>query len=84
MRRDDIVNESLAEITVLGEQVSQMIQHLQKTCQLVSEAQIVETNSKVPFQTYRVGTGDELAKRAREGYGGKKGSEGVTREKEGR
>lgn len=69
--------------TVSGEQVSQMIQHLQNTCQLVSEAQIVETNSKVPYQTYRVGTGDDLTKRAREGFGGKKGSAGVTREKEG-
>ncbi|KAL9184660.1 hypothetical protein ACHAXT_012630 [Thalassiosira profunda] len=71
------------ERTVPGEQVSQMIDHLQRTCQLVPEAQIVETNSKVPFQSYRVGTGDELTKRAREGHGGKKGSDGVTREAEG-
>ncbi len=60
-----------------------MIQYLQSTCQLVPEAQIVETNSKVPYQTFRVGTGDELTKRAREGYGGKKGSSGVTKEAEG-
>lgn len=71
------------DVVVAGESVSQMIQHLQSTCQLVPEAQIVETNSKVPYQTYRVGTGDELTRRAREGYGGKKGSAGVTREKEG-
>ena len=30
-----------------------------------------------------MGTGDELTKRPREGYGGKKGSVGVTAEKEG-
>eukprot|EP00571_Detonula_confervacea_P002232 CAMPEP_0172329554 /NCGR_PEP_ID=MMETSP1058-20130122/60946_1 /TAXON_ID=83371 /ORGANISM="Detonula confervacea, Strain CCMP 353" /LENGTH=353 /DNA_ID=CAMNT_0013046735 /DNA_START=284 /DNA_END=1345 /DNA_ORIENTATION=- len=71
------------ESTVSGEKVAQMIQYLQNTCQLVPVAQIVETNSKVPYQTFRVGTGDELVKRAREGYGGKKGSEGVTRESEG-
>ena len=62
------------------EQVECMIQHLQSTCQLVPEAQIVETNSKVPYQTFRVGTGKELTRRAREGYGGKKGSQGVTKE----
>jgi len=71
------------DTTVPGEQVSEMIQHLQNTCQLVPGAQIVETNSKVPFQTFRVGTGDELTQRARGGYGGKKGSPGVTRESEG-
>ncbi|KAL7534152.1 hypothetical protein ACHAXR_005664 [Thalassiosira sp. AJA248-18] len=75
--------DASSESTVSGEQVSQMVQHLQNTCQLVPEAQIVETNSKVPYQTYRVGTGDELTRRAREGHGGKKGSEGVTKEKEG-
>lgn len=69
--------------TVPGEEVSRMIQHLQHTCQLVPGAQIVETNSKVPFQTYRVGTGDELTQRAREGHGGKKGSAGVTSDGEG-
>ena len=64
-------------------QVENMIQHLQSTCQLVADAQIVETNSKVPYQTFRVGTGKELIRRAREGYGGKKGQPGVTREVEG-
>lgn len=66
-----------------GDQVAQMVQHLQNTCQLVPDAQIVETNSKVPYQTFRVGTGAELTERARKGFGGKKGSEGVTREGEG-
>lgn len=62
-----------------GEQVAEMIRNLQKTCQLTPDAQIVETNCKVPYQTYRVGTGDEdLTRRARGGYGGKKGSRGVT------
>jgi len=65
------------------EQVEEMIQNLQSTCQLVPDAQIVETNSKVPYQTFRVGTGSELAQRAREGYGGKKGSQGVTRDGDG-
>lgn len=69
--------------TVPGDQVSQMIRHLQNTCQLVPAAQIVETNSKIPFQTFRVGTGEELTQRAREGYGGKKGSAGVTNERDG-
>lgn len=65
------------------EQVEDMIQNLQSTCQLVPDAQIVETNSKVPYQTFRVGTGSELTRRAREGYGGKKGSPGVTRDSDG-
>lgn len=64
-------------------QVESMIQNLQSTCQLVADAQIVETNSKVPYQTFRVGTGKELIRRAREGYGGKKGQPGVTREVDG-
>jgi len=71
------------DTTVLGDKVVQMVQHLQNTCQLVPEAQIVETNSKIPYQTFRVGTGAELTKRAREGFGGKKGSAGVTSEPEG-
>jgi len=74
-------NEELLHVD--ADQVSQMIQHLQNTCQLVPEAQIVETNSKVPYQTFRVGTGDELTMRAREGFGGKKGSAGVTKDVDG-
>lgn len=80
--RSDI-SPSLEEVSVDEDQVSQMIQNLQYTCQLVPEAQIVETNSKVPYQTYRVGTGDELTKRARQGFGGKKGTSGVTKEVDG-
>lgn len=53
-------------------QVEQMVQHLQNTCQLVPDAQIVETNANIPYQTYRVGDGAELTKRAREGMMGKK------------
>ncbi|KAL7462649.1 hypothetical protein ACHAXS_003026 [Conticribra weissflogii] len=68
---------------VSGKEVSQMIQHLQNTCQLVADSQIVETNSKFPYQTFRVGTGAELTERARNGYGGKKGAQGVTKEREG-
>lgn len=66
-----------------GVDAADMITHLQQTCQLVPEAQIVETASKIPYQTYRVGSGHELADRARRGYGGKKGSPGVTLEPEG-
>lgn len=51
--------------TVPSEQVSQMIEFLQSTSQLPSKPQIVETNSKTPFQTFRVATGDELTQRAR-------------------
>ena len=80
MLEDDSNNN---DTTVLGDKVVQMVQHLQNTCQLVPEAQIVETNSKIPYQTFRVGTGAELTKRAREGFGGKKGSAGVTAEPEG-
>ena len=69
--------------SVDADQISQMIQYLQNTCQLVPEAQIVETNSKVPYQTFRVGTGEELTMRARQGFGGKKGSAGVTKEVDG-
>ena len=75
--------EESSTTTVSSDKLIQMIQHLQNTCQLVPESQIVETNSKVPYQTYRVGTGDELVKRAREGYGGKKGKAGVTAESDG-
>ncbi|KAL7535335.1 hypothetical protein ACHAWF_005137 [Thalassiosira exigua] len=75
--------DASSEPKVSGERVARMIQHLQSTCQLVPDAQIVETDSKVPYQTYRVGTGEELTKRAREGYGGKKGSAGVTKDPEG-
>ncbi len=51
------------------QQVEEMIQHLQNTYQLVPDAQIVETNSNVPYQTYRVGDGAELTRRACEGFG---------------
>jgi hypothetical protein len=63
-----------------GQNASRMVQYLQRTCQLVPDAQIVETNTSIPYKTYRVGTGDELVTRARKGYGGKKGSVGVTPE----
>lgn len=75
--------EQEEQLSVDADQISQMIQYLQNTCQLVPEAQIVETNSKVPYQTFRVGTGEELIKRARQGFGGKKGSAGVTKEVDG-
>jgi hypothetical protein len=78
-------SDSLGSTAALsGDAASRMVQYLQRTCQLVPEAQIVETNSSVPYRTYRVGSGDELVRRARGGYGDKKGSAGVTREAEGR
>jgi hypothetical protein len=75
---------STSAATLSGGAASRMVQYLQRTCQLVPEAQIVETNSSVPYRTFRVGSGDELVRRARGGYGGKKGTAGVTREAEGR
>lgn len=80
---DTTSSDEESTTAVSGEKVAEMLTHLQNSCQLVPVAQIVETNSEVPYQTFRVGNGDDLAKRAREGYGGKKGSEGVTRESEG-
>jgi hypothetical protein len=60
-------NLSREEQTVSMNQVEQMIQHLQSTCQLVPDAQIVPTVSNIPFQAYRVGNGAELTRRACEG-----------------
>jgi hypothetical protein len=37
-----------------------MVGNLQKTCQLVPDAQIVETTTKYPYQTHRIGTPQEL------------------------
>ena len=76
-------SESAGAAQLSGRAASRMVGYLQRTCQLVPDAQIVETDSKVPYRTYRVGTGDELVGRARGGYGGKKGSAGVTRMAEG-
>ena len=42
------------------EYVIEMIGHLQKTCQLVPDAQIVESDTKYPVQKYKVGTPLEL------------------------
>ncbi len=71
---------STSAATLSGGAASRMVQYLQRTCQI---AQIVETNSSVPYRTFCVGSGDELVERARGGYGGKKGSAGVTRKAEG-
>ena len=64
---DAINGESTSEQTVSMKQVEEMVQHLQSTCQLVPDAQIVPTNSDIPYQTYRVGNGAELTRRACEG-----------------
>jgi hypothetical protein len=42
------------------EYVQKMIGNLQKTCQLVPDAQIIETTTKYPYQTHRIGTPEEL------------------------
>jgi hypothetical protein len=42
------------------ERVQKMVGNLQKTCQLVPDAQIVETTTKYPYQTHRIGTPEEL------------------------
>lgn len=59
-----LLEQSSAEQTVPINDVQQMVQHLQSTCQLVPDAQIVPTISNIPYQTYRVGNGAELTKRA--------------------
>ena len=59
-----LLEQSSAEQTVSINEVQRMVQHLQSTCQLVPDAQIVPTISNIPYQTYRVGNGAELTKRA--------------------
>ena len=64
---DNANEESTSEQTVSIKQVEEMVQHLQRTCQLVPDAQIIPTNSDIPYQSYRVGNGAELTQRACEG-----------------
>eukprot|EP00956_Cyclotella_meneghiniana_P022583 scaffold42847_cov23-Cyclotella_meneghiniana.AAC.1 len=56
--------QNLAEQTVSIHEVERMVQHLQSTCQLVPDAQIVPTIANIPYQMYRVGDGAELTRRA--------------------
>ena len=58
---------SISEQTVSMSEVEKMVQHLQNTCQLVPDAQIVPTMSNIPYQTYRVGDGAELTRLACKG-----------------
>lgn len=69
LSRGDNVDGSNNEQTVPMHKVKEMVQHLQSTCQLVPDAQIVPTISNIPYQTYRVGDGAELTQRACEGLG---------------
>jgi hypothetical protein len=64
-----IDDTSATEQKVSMQRVEEMVQHLQSTCQLVPDAQIVPTVSNIPYQMYRVGDGAELTKRACEGLG---------------
>jgi len=59
--------QNSAEQTVSIHEVERMVQHLQSTCQLVPDAQIVPTIANIPYQMYRVGDGAELTRRACEG-----------------
>ena len=59
-----LLEQSSADQTVSINEVQRMVQHLQSTCQLVPDAQIVPTISNIPYQTYCVGNGAELTKRA--------------------
>ena len=43
-----------------------MVGHLQKTCQLVPDAQIIESDTKYPAQEYLVGTPEQLLIHAKE------------------
>lgn len=56
---DNSVSEGNNAVVKL-EHVQNMIGNLQKTCQLVPDAQIIETTTKYPYQTHRIGTPQEL------------------------
>mmetsp|Transcript_9868 Transcript_9868/g.12489 ORF Transcript_9868/g.12489 Transcript_9868/m.12489 type:complete len:398 (-) Transcript_9868:220-1413(-) len=45
---------------VTEKQIIEMVKYLQDTCQLVPDAQIVESETKYPIQEYKVGTPSEL------------------------
>ena len=51
---------SAEEGTVTEADIVKMVDYLQRTCQLVPDAQIVQTETKYPVQTYREGTPTEL------------------------
>lgn len=55
----NIVSEGNNAVVKL-DHVQNMVGNLQKTCQLVPDAQIVETTTKYPYQTHRIGTPQEL------------------------
>jgi hypothetical protein len=69
LSQGDNADGSNNEQTVPMRKVKEMVQHLQSTCQLVPDAQIVPTISNIPYQTYRVGDGAELTQRACQGLG---------------
>ena len=51
---------SAEEGMVTEADIIRMVDYLQRTCQLVPDAQIVQTETKYPFQTYREGSPAEL------------------------
>ena len=51
---------SSEEGTVTEADIVKMVDYLQRSCQLVPDAQIVQTETKYPVQTYREGTPAEL------------------------
>lgn len=62
---DDHIDTGKKEV-VHQSDVSKMVGHLQKTCQLVPDAQIIESDTKYPAQEYLVGTPEQLLIHAKE------------------
>lgn len=61
MQKLDDPHRSLKDRVTLS-QIEKMIGYLQQTCQLVPDSQIVETNTKYPYQTHRIGKPEELVR----------------------
>eukprot|EP00957_Ditylum_brightwellii_P060465 4591642-Ditylum_brightwellii.AAC.1 len=81
MKQQDNTNDidsSNSKGVVSEKMIIQMIDHLQKTCQLVPDSQIIESNVSYPVREYKIGTAKELYFKARNGDdGGKKSKEGT-------
>eukprot|EP00586_Coscinodiscus_wailesii_P015206 CAMPEP_0172510436 /NCGR_PEP_ID=MMETSP1066-20121228/228407_1 /TAXON_ID=671091 /ORGANISM="Coscinodiscus wailesii, Strain CCMP2513" /LENGTH=389 /DNA_ID=CAMNT_0013289365 /DNA_START=63 /DNA_END=1232 /DNA_ORIENTATION=+ len=62
--RGGIDDGNASTAIVLKDDIVKMVDYLQKSCQLPSGAQILETQEKYPIQTYKVGTAKELVAKA--------------------
>merc|ERR1712150_143171 len=68
-KQDNILQQDKVEkgdksTTISTQLLLRLVELLQKTCQLVPEAQIVEDNIKYPIQKYRKGTAEEILSKA--------------------